>query len=123
MNGVVFMDIKPKGFVKKQVNVTSGEAKITPPTYLNYRTEWLIRLDVKNFYDRSEILRIFGSIDVFYEWRNHAVEIWNKRVIKNEERKEAEGEEAYKIPTFRRNDEVSPSYYVGEDGFARQRKD
>jgi hypothetical protein len=123
MNGVVFVDIKPKGFVKKQVSVTSGEAKITPPTYLDYRTERLIRLDVKDFYDRSEIIRIFGSIDVFYEWRKQAVEIWNKRVRKNWERKETEGEEAYKIPTFKRNDEVSPSYFVGEDGFARQRKE
>ncbi|WP_153127484.1 hypothetical protein [Peribacillus tepidiphilus] len=119
------MEKKPKGFVKRRVGITGGEVKFKDaPTFFHYqRYDFLMLNPYKNFYDRSRIISVFGSIEAWEEWRKEEVEIHNKTVKKNREKRVNASENAYKIPEFAGYDEVSPTYTIGEDGIARQRKD
>jgi hypothetical protein len=114
----------PKGFTKNKVALTGGDAKFNnAPTHLDFQTERLVNLQVDtNFYEKNEAVYRFGSLEKWRIWREAKLKEFKKQDEKIKQMREAAGVHAFEIPKFSRHT-TSPSYIIGEDGIAKQRKE
>lgn len=80
----------------------------------------LLDLDVEHeIEDRLKAIAIFGSVDSFNKWKKEKETVINQEFQEKQQRRK---EGAYDIPTYKKYDPPSPTYTIGEDGIARQRK-
>jgi hypothetical protein len=115
---------KPKGFLKKHVLRKGGDYS-TPglginPEYLNPEERKKYDEEMKQKREEREqaIINTYGNLENYRQTKEDEKE--QKR--KEAEEKPLKNQGVNKIPEFNRYGDPEPTFIIGEDGIARQRK-